>query len=132
MKLFLNYLIFNFAFLLSEPEPDFAILKNRTDNYLSAHPSADDILLLIEISDSSLKYDQEVKLPLYAESGISDYWIFNLVENCLEVYSKPYQKPQGQFSYRIKRIVLANEAITLPCFPVSLDLAKIFPGNSGQ
>lgn len=117
----------------SEPEPDFAILKNRSDNYLAAHPNADDILLLIEISDSSLKYDQEVKLPLYAESGISDYWIFNLGENCLEVYSKPYQKPQGQFGYCMKRIVLVNEAIALPCFPdLSLDLAKIFPGNSDQ
>lgn len=117
----------------SEPEPDFAILKNRSDNYLSDHPNADDILLLIEISDFSLKYDQEVKLPLYAESGISDYWIFNLGENCLEVYSKPYQKPQSGFNYRIKQIVLANEAIALPCFPdLCLDLAKIFPGNSGQ
>lgn len=117
----------------SEPEPDFTILKNRSDNYLSAYPNANDILLLIEISDSSLKYEQEVKLPLYAHSGIADYWIFNLVENYLEVYSEPYQKPQGQFGYRIKRIILANEAIALSCFSeLSLDLAKIFPANSSQ
>ncbi|MFM7370824.1 MAG: Uma2 family endonuclease, partial [Sphaerospermopsis kisseleviana] len=48
------------------------------ENYLSSHPKPSDILLLIEISNSTLKYDREVKLPLYAEAGISDYWIFNL------------------------------------------------------
>ena len=75
----------------SEPEPDFAILRKRADNYLSAHPTPEDILLVIEIADSTLKYDQETKLPLYAEAGISDYWIFNLVNNYLEAYCEPYQ-----------------------------------------
>lgn len=113
----------------SEPEPDFAILKRRADNYLSAHPSAADVLLVIEIADSTLKYDQEVKLSLYAEAGISDYWIFNLVENHLEAYSEPYQELQGTFGYSIKRIVLPNKPIVLPGFPdLSLDLSKVFPG----
>lgn len=112
----------------SEPEPDFAILSNRSDNYLTTHPNANNVLLLIEISDSSLKYDQEVKLPLYAEAGICSYWIFNLVETCLETYSEPYQKLQGEFGYRLKRVVTAQETIALSCFPdVSLNLAKIFP-----
>ncbi len=65
----------------SEPEPDFAIVKKRADNYLSGHPNPSDILLLIEIADSTLKHDLEVKLPLYAEAGISDYWLFNLIQN---------------------------------------------------
>lgn len=112
----------------SEPEPDFAILKRRADNYLSAHPSAADVLLVIEIADSTLKYDQEVKLSLYAEAGISDYWIFNLVENHLEAYSEPYQTVQGSFGYSIKHIVLPNQSVVLPCFPdLSLDLSKVFP-----
>jgi Uma2 family endonuclease len=59
----------------SEPEPDRVIAKNRNDDYLANHPSQSDILLLIEIADSSLKYDQEEKLPIYAEANISDYWI---------------------------------------------------------
>ncbi|MBD2665651.1 hypothetical protein B6N60_03478 [Richelia sinica FACHB-800] len=59
------------------------------------HPTAGDILLVIEISSSTLKYDQEIKLPLYAQAGISDYWIFNLVDSCLESYSEPYQDTQG-------------------------------------
>ncbi len=111
----------------SEPEPDIAILRNRPDDYLSAHPSASDILLLIEIADSSLKYDQEVKLPLYAEAGISDYWLFNLVDNYLECYSDPVQA-QGKFGYRRKLIFLPNESVSLPSFPeLFIDLSKVFP-----
>ena len=113
----------------SEPEPDFAILRKRADNYLSAHPTPEDILLVIEIADSTLKYDQETKLPLYAEAGISDYWIFNLVNNYLEAYSEPYQDSQGNFGCRMKRIVLPNQTIIIPCFPeLLLDLFKAFPG----
>ncbi len=113
----------------SEPEPDFVIARKRADNYLSAHPNPSDILLVIEIADSTLKYDQEVKVPLYAEAGISDYWIFNLVKNYLEAYTEPYQELQGNFGYSMKRIVLPNQSIALPCFPdLSLDLSKVFPG----
>ena len=111
----------------SEPEPDLAIVRNRDDDYLSAHPSPLDVLLVIEIADSSVNYDQKVKLPLYAEAGISNYWIFNLVENCLESYSEPYQV-QDKFGYRRKLIVLPNETVTLPNFPdLSLNLSKVFP-----
>lgn len=113
----------------SEPEPDLTIVRNVDDNYLSAHPHPADILLLIEIADSSLKYDQEVKLTLYASSGISDYWIFNLADNCLEAYSEPYEDLQGKFGYRRKFIYLPNESVALPCFPdLILDLSRVFPG----
>jgi Uma2 family endonuclease len=112
----------------SEPEPDRVIAKNRDDDYLANHPSPSDILLLIEIADSSLKYDQEVKLPLYAEAGISDYWIFNLVDNYLECYSEPYQALQGKFGYRRKLIFLPHESLNLPNFAdLVLDLSKVFP-----
>lgn len=112
----------------SEPEPDLAIARNRPDDYLSAHPSPADILLLVEIADSFLSYDQKVKLPLYAQAGIVDFWIFNLQENCLEAYSEPYQNLQGNFGYRRKLIFLPNESVNLPCFPnLCLDLSKVFP-----
>ncbi|NEQ29210.1 MAG: Uma2 family endonuclease, partial [Microcoleus sp. SIO2G3] len=68
----------------SEPQPDGVIARDRSDDYLSSHPEPADILLVIEISDSTLSYDQQIKLSLYAEAGISDYWIFNLVESHLE------------------------------------------------
>ena len=112
------------------PEPDFAVVKNRDDDYVSSHPTPEDVLLLIEIADSSLTYDQETKLCLYAENNIQDYWIFNLLENVLETYSEPYQKLQGAFGYRLKRVLLTNEAIALPHFPdLILDLSKTFPAK---
>lgn len=112
----------------SEPEPDLTIVRNRADDYLSAHPTSVDILLVIEIADSTLKYDQEVKLPVYAKAGISDYWIFNLQANCLECYGEPYQDLQNKFGYRQKLIFLPTESVNLPHFSdLVLSLSKIFP-----
>ncbi|MEH2047185.1 Uma2 family endonuclease [Nostoc sp.] len=113
----------------SEPEPDRVIAKNRDDDYLANHPSPSDILFLIEIADSSLKYHQDEKLLIYAEANISDYWIFNLVDNYLECDSEPYQM-QVKFGYRRKLIYLPNESVKLPCFiDLVLDLSKVFPVN---
>ena len=112
----------------SEPEPDVAIARNRSDNYLSSHPEPADILLVIEVSDSTLKYDQKTKLSLYAEAGISNYWIFNLVDIQLEMHSEPYQKQQGSFGYQLQRVVLPNGVVVIPGFPdLSLDLSSVFP-----
>jgi Uma2 family endonuclease len=112
----------------SEPEPDVAIALNRSDNYLSSHPEPADILLVIEVSDSTLKYDRKTKLSLYAEAGISNYWIFNLVDIQLEMHSEPYQKIQGDFGYQLQRVVLPNGVVVIPGFPeLSLDLSSVFP-----
>lgn len=112
----------------SEPEPDIAIVQNRDDDYLSGHPMAANVIWVIEVADSSLRYDQSVKLPLYAQAKIADYWIFNLGDDRLETYSEPYQTAEGKFGYRVTRIVLPNEAIALPGFADrSLDLVKVFP-----
>ncbi|MBE9105270.1 Uma2 family endonuclease [Nostoc cf. edaphicum LEGE 07299] len=112
----------------SKPEPDFAILQNRDDNYLFGHPQAADVLLVMEASDSSLGYDQDVKIPLYAKAGIADYWIFNLFDKYLEAYSEPYQHTQGKSGYLNKRIILSNQAIKFSCLPdLSLDLVRVFP-----
>ncbi|AFY58807.1 hypothetical protein Riv7116_6478 [Rivularia sp. PCC 7116] len=112
----------------SEPEPDVAILNNKDDDYLNAHPTPQDVLLLIEIADYSIKYDQDNKLRLYAEAGILYYWIFNLIENCLETYNEPFQDSQGKFGYRRKVIYLPNETVNLPCFPkLILNLSQVFP-----
>lgn len=112
----------------SEPEPDLVIIRKRDDDYLASHPQPQDILLVIEIADSTLKYDREIKLPLYAEAEISNYWLFNLVENHLEIYNNPYQSSQGNFGYQVRQIVLPNQVINLPNFDnLLLDLTKIFP-----
>ncbi|MGF1478186.1 MAG: Uma2 family endonuclease [Cyanophyceae cyanobacterium] len=111
----------------SEPEPDLAIVKNREDDYLSGHPSPQDVLLVIEIADSFLEYDREVKLPLYAEAGIENYWIFNLKDKQLEASTDPYQTARGDFNYRQKQIYLPNQQVALPTLSGLLPLNKIFP-----
>ncbi len=73
----------------SEPQPDIAILKRREDFYRHAHPRPEDVLLLIEVSDSTLEYDRQIKLPLYARAGVPEVWIINLVEEVIETHSQP-------------------------------------------
>src|SRR5947209_5701739 len=70
----------------SEPEPDITILKSRDDFYTNSHPVASAVLLLIEVSDTSLDYDRDTKLPLYANSLIPEVWIRNIKDDLLEVY----------------------------------------------
>lgn len=62
----------------SEPQPDFALVNPRVDHYREAHPVARDVLLLIEVSDSTLRYDLDTKARLYATHGIEEYWVVDL------------------------------------------------------
>ena len=93
---------------LSEPEPDFMLLKPNPDFYTSRHPIANDVLLLVEIADSSLKFDQIQKLRLYALHNIPEYWLLNLNDVCLEVYKKPH----GEV-YAEKTTLYSGDSITL-------------------
>lgn len=114
----------------SEPEPDVVIARGQPDDYLSNHPYPNDILLVIEVSNSTLEYERTVKLSLYAENQIQDYWIINLTANQLERYSQPYQDIQGNFGYRIRQVALRNETVLVPSFPeLSLALNRVFPGS---
>ncbi len=74
---------------LSEPQPDIALLQPRTDFYASGHPQPADIFLIVEVADSSINYDQEVKIPLYSASGITEVWLIDLNQNTLQVYQQP-------------------------------------------
>ncbi|PYT08764.1 MAG: Uma2 family endonuclease [Acidobacteria bacterium] len=86
----------------SEPQPDLALLKPRKDFYSKAHPIAEDVLVVIEVADTSLAYDRNVKLPLYARAGIPESWLIVLAKEVIEIHSQPrngkYQKIQ-----RLKR-----------------------------
>lgn len=73
----------------SEPEPDLTVAKRKPELYRTSHPRPEDILFLIEVSDSSLAKDRLVKLPLYAAAGIPETWIVNLEEECVEIYTRP-------------------------------------------
>ena len=73
----------------SEPQPDIALLKPRPDFYAEAHPKPDDILLVIEVADTSVELDRETKLPLYAKAGIPEVWIVALTQRSVEIYRQP-------------------------------------------
>ena len=77
----------------SEPQPDIAFLKPRSDFYAAQHPGAADTLLLVEVADTTVEYDREVKLPLYARYGIPDVWLVDLEAQVVEVYRSP--SPEG-------------------------------------
>ena len=73
----------------SEPQPDLAVLKPRNDFYRNTAAAPDDVLLLVEVADSSLPYDRTIKLPLYARAGIREAWLVDLVRDRVEVFSDP-------------------------------------------
>ena len=73
----------------NEPEPDIVLLKPRKDFYRQSHPTPNDVLLIIEVADTSLRYDSEIKIPLYARYGIPEVWIVDLENNQLTKYLSP-------------------------------------------
>ncbi len=77
----------------SLPQPDIAVLRFQDNFYSERYIGPDDVLLLIEVADSSLSYDRRVKSKLYGAAGITDYWIINLPEQQVEVYREP--RPDG-------------------------------------
>ena len=73
----------------AEPQPDLAVLRYRRDGYQAAHPGPADVLLLIEVADSSLDYDRGTKVPLYAGTGISEVWVVDLTGDAVDVFREP-------------------------------------------
>lgn len=74
---------------LSEAVPDIAVVKNRADRYMRSHPTAADALLIVEVSNSTLRYDTNVKVPLYARHGIPEVWIVDLKNGQFRTYRSP-------------------------------------------
>jgi Uma2 family endonuclease len=91
----------------NEPEPDLVLLRPQADFYASRLPGASDILLIIELAESSLDYDREVKAPLYAGAGVAEYWIADLNSSQLLCYSDP-----AEGAYRTLRHRGRGEAVT--------------------
>ena len=96
----------------SQPEPDFAVVRGSDINYDSCHPGIADIGLLIEVADSSLLRDQRDKARIYARSNIPWYWIINLVDRRIEVYSQP-SGPTAVPAYSSFQIYLPGDSIPL-------------------
>jgi Uma2 family endonuclease len=97
----------------SEPEPDVSLLRPRADFYASGHPQPPDVFLIVEIADSSLDDDRNIMMPLYAESGIQEFWIAHLRDDCLEVYRGP--RPDG--TYADTRVLKRGESTDIAALP---------------
>jgi Uma2 family endonuclease len=96
----------------SEPEPDVVLAPGPADRYSTHHPSPDEIALVIEVADSSLEFDREEKSRVYARAGIPIYWIINLRDSTIEVYSAP-TSDQRVSSYQRKDVYTIHDSAPL-------------------
>ena len=97
-----------FTRLVSEPQPDVTLLVPRSDFYTSGHPGPADILLVVEVMDSTVAYDRGVKLRLYARAGIVEVWLANLNTHRIEVYRRPTAEGYGE-----SRVVEPGEPLAI-------------------
>lgn len=105
----------------SEPVPDVSLLKPRLDFYTKNHPLPEDVLLVIEISHTTLRFDTRIKGPLYAEAGIPEYWILNIPQNILEVRTDPVNE-----RYTRLQTLKPGDMVTPHAFPqVSFRIEEI-------
>lgn len=96
----------------SEPQPDLTLLKPKPDFYAAAHPKSEDVLLAVEVAETSSDYDRQVKIPLYTQAGIPEAWLVNLQGDTIEIYQKPSSSGYGQVR-RARR----SQRIALGAFP---------------
>lgn len=95
-----------------EPQPDVMLLRSRADRYRTSHPGPEDVLLLVEVADSSLTYDRKTKARIYARAGIADYWIVNLVDSVVEVH-----RDSARGKYRSVQTFRRGDVIQPLAFP---------------
>jgi Uma2 family endonuclease len=96
----------------SEPEPDLAVVRGEPRDYLEHHPRQADIALIVEVANSSLDEDRDLKYRVYARAGISNYWIINLIDNRVEVYSDP-SGAVAEPSYRARADFVVGQSVLL-------------------
>jgi Uma2 family endonuclease len=107
----------------SEPQPDVVLLRPRVDQYADGLPGPEDVLLIVEVSDSTVAADRKVKLPLYAAAGISDAWLVNIPRRSIEVH----REPRGS-RYQQITVFRRGERIALLSLPdVSVAVEHILP-----
>ncbi|WP_414530752.1 Uma2 family endonuclease [Nodularia chucula] len=106
----------------SEPQPDVALVQPRNDFYATAHPQPQDIFLLIEVADSTVMYDREEKIPLYAEANIMEVWLVDINAEMVEVY----QQPTGG-TYQLMHKLTRDERLSIKAFPdINITVKQIF------
>ena len=107
----------------SEPEPDLAIVRGTILDYAEQHPRPSDVYLIVEVADSTLKYDCETKDKLYAQAGITDYWVLDLQNRQLHIFRD--LTPTGYTSHLI--LTEPNQASPLAFPSLTLSLTSILP-----
>jgi Uma2 family endonuclease len=106
----------------SEPKPDIAVLRAQEDFYAKAHPGPADVLLVVEIADTTLEYHHNVKVPLYARAGIPEVWMVDLGGQCLESFVQP-----GGKTYAVKSVFRRGESVSSNAVPgLMLSVDAIF------
>jgi Uma2 family endonuclease len=107
----------------SEPEPDLAIVKGTMFDYADRHPSPEDVYLVVEVADSTLKKDCEVKDKLYARSNITDYWVIDVKNRQVHIFRTP--TPTGYDSHLI---LSESQAVSPLAFPsILIPISSILP-----
>ena len=107
----------------SEPQPDIMLIRPRSEGYGASHPTPADVLLVIEVADSSLEYDREVKAHLYGRAGIPETWVKNLPEDCIERFTEP--GAQGYARHSVHRRGETLTPVSLP--DLELSVADLLP-----
>jgi Uma2 family endonuclease len=105
----------------NEPQPDVVIARHRRDFYEMRHPGPDEILLLVEVAETTLAFDRGEKLSVYARSGVPEVWIVDLTENRILIFRQPSQDGYG-WQHEMK----PGQAIGLSQLPLVVDAAKFF------
>lgn len=107
----------------SVPQPDLALLRPRADSYTRSHPTTADVLLVVEVSDTTLPFDLGRKIPLYARCGITEAWVIDLSERAVRVFRDP--SPSG---YRASFTLQGDESVTALALPaIVVPVAALFP-----
>ncbi|MEM6397354.1 MAG: Uma2 family endonuclease [Bacteroidota bacterium] len=112
----------------SEPEPDFAVINRRTYANRPSNPEAEDILLLIEIANTTLEYDRSIKSKMYAQANILEYWIINLQNNQIELHLNPLPE-QGK--YASVQYLKADETLNSP-FAGEIAVKDFLPNQANK
>jgi len=107
----------------SEPEPDIAVVQIDANRYRDRHPVPEEVYLLVEVSDSTLKYDRDRKAQVYAQANIPEYWVIDVKQQQVLVFREP-----GEEGYGVEQVLGVGDEIAPVAFPaVAIALSELFP-----
>ncbi len=109
-----------------EPEPDLAVVRGRPEDFLDHHPTPADIVVVVEVADTTLEYDRSTKQRIYAQSGIELYWIVNLPQGQVEVYQRP-DAIAGRYGTRSDYGIGQMLQLTIGAFVVGVAVNDMLP-----